>query len=159
MDTLIFTHAVRAMRFPSNSHKLQKESKNCCPPSDCTIKLALKLAELQNLAHRLSALREMMPTTNVSKLVSKIPSIVLDHQPEDLAARLSTLRQAMHQHCCNVMQQWALVSASCLPCAKEFCRLFTTALTHSEIPSMGEDCYEGAATNYGCICSFSAWNL
>lgn len=49
---------------------------------------------VQQLAHRLSSLREMLPTTNVSKLVSTLPSLILDYEPESLASRIEVLRYA-----------------------------------------------------------------
>ena len=47
---------------------------------------------MQRLAERLSQLRGLLPATNVSMLVSKLPAIVLEHEPEELAARLTILK-------------------------------------------------------------------
>ena len=67
-------------------HLLQEEFSCSLPLGPCSLSL------LQDLAHRLSALREVMPSTNLSKLVSSIPSMILDYEPDDLAARLDVLR-------------------------------------------------------------------
>lgn len=47
---------------------------------------------VQRLAERLSELRSIMPATNISKLVSTLPALVLDYEPQDLANRLENLR-------------------------------------------------------------------
>ena len=64
----------------------------CSPASLHVPTLQRHVLCVQRLAERLSQLRGLLPGTDVSMLVSKLPAIVLEHEAEELAARLTILK-------------------------------------------------------------------